>query len=342
MSLIRKRKLTQNQSRRIDQNNELLNDSTLASGIIVSHFGKQLDVKITQTGNQYVTIGQIYRCYSRTNLPMLAVNDGVKLSFDAVAELGRIEKLLPRQSLITRPDRYHKVKPVGANVDLLVIVFAPLPAPSAALIDRYLLIGHITQTPCLLLLNKADLLDTQTDKTAHHTSNPSAAQLLADYAKLGIATLASSFTTGIGLTQLASVLQGKTSIFAGQSGVGKSSLINLLIDHAAQATNIISDNSKLGQHTTTASRLLFFAAQNPDDGGIIDTPGIREYGIWHLSKNDILGGFIELNPLANACKFRNCAHTQNSVGCALWAAAARGEVLPRRIDSLLTLQTEAV
>ena len=130
-------------------------------------------------------------------------------------------------------------------------------------------------------------------------------------------------------------------IFAGQSGVGKSSLINALLPESAQSVNIISTNSKLGQHTTTTSRLLPFNPTDLTKGGVVDTPGIREYGIWHLSPEDIIAGFVELEPLAGYCKFRDCKHTHNSKGCALWQAVQEGTVLQRRVESLVTLQAEA-
>lgn len=130
-------------------------------------------------------------------------------------------------------------------------------------------------------------------------------------------------------------------IFAGQSGVGKSSLINALLPESAQEVNVISTNSQLGQHTTTTSRLLPFDPSDLSQGGIVDTPGIREYGIWHLTPEDIITGFVELAPLAGECKFRDCKHTENSKGCALWQAVNAGDVLRRRVENLVTLQAEA-
>lgn len=156
MSLIRKRKLTKNQTRQIQKNQEVLvDDETLATGVVVSHFGKQLDVQITCRPDvmpshvdtvepmipNLMTVGQIWRCHARTNLPMLTTGDVVKVSLDSVSGTGRIEALLPRTTLITRPDRYHKVKPVASNVAILAIIFAPLPKPATGLIDRYILMA---------------------------------------------------------------------------------------------------------------------------------------------------------------------------------------------------------
>ncbi|MDO4426698.1 MAG: ribosome small subunit-dependent GTPase A [Moraxella sp.] len=342
--LIRKRKLTQNQSRQIAQNNEQVDDSLLHTGVIVSHFGKQLLVQLTalastpsntDTTPEHPTptlapkLGDIVRCHTRTNLPMMTVGDTVKISYTANDEFGRIEKLGDRTTLITRPDRYHKVKPVAANVDLLVVVFAPLPKPATSLIDRYLLIAHLSQVPVLLVLNKADLIDADTQK------------IYDEYQALGINMVMTSITNPDSLATLTQHLTGKLAIFAGQSGVGKSSIINHLLPDAEQSTNMISEISKLGQHTTTTSRLLAYDPFDLGKGGVIDTPGIREYGVWHLSKDTILGAFSELASYNGDCAFRDCTHAQNAKGCALWQAVEKGEVLARRVESLLELQAEA-
>lgn len=330
MSLIRKRKLTKNQTRRIESNAAFTgDDSTLAKGVIVAHFGKQLDVQISDKGQTALTIGDIYRCHARTNLPMLTAGDWVQISFDAVGGLGRIETLLPRHTLITRPDRYHKLKPVAANADLLVIVFADLPKPATGLIDRYLLIAHLSGIKPLLVLNKTDL--------------PVSADTLGifeEYHALGYDCIKTSSHKKDGLDVLQNRLSGKLAIFAGQSGVGKSSLINALLPNAGLDTNVLSTQSQLGQHTTTTSRLIAYDPKAMDKGGVIDTPGIREYGIWHLQKKDILGGFSELAPLADLCRFRDCNHAPNAKGCALWQAVASGTVLARRVESLTRLQEE--
>ncbi|WFF39171.1 ribosome small subunit-dependent GTPase A [Moraxella nasibovis] len=348
MSLIRRRKLTKNQTRQIQKNQDnFADDGTLVGGVIVSHFGKQLDVQITQLprilpesdgdglGDGRLRVGEIWRCHARTNLPMMAAGDEVKFSVDMTAGMGRIELLSDRRTLITRPDRYNKVKPVAANVDTLAIVFAPLPKPATNLIDRYLLVARLSGVRPLLVLNKADLLADFDEVN----------QIFQEYQALGerydfdiIQT--SSLTQG-GLDELMSHLDGKLTIFAGQSGVGKSSLINQILPNANQSTNVISVGSQLGQHTTTTSRLLAFDDHDLSKGGIIDTPGIREYGIWHLSGDDIMAGFDELNDLRGTCQFRDCNHAQNAKGCAFWQAVADGEVLARRVESFNELTEEA-
>ncbi|MFW2176528.1 MULTISPECIES: ribosome small subunit-dependent GTPase A [unclassified Moraxella] len=350
MALIRKRKLTDQQTRRIakqQQQGQAVDNDTLMDGIVISNFGKQLDVQATTLPKQLpqkptiapnepepfwqaIELHSVWRCHTRTNLPLIATGDKVRFSADPNTGLGRIEAIYDRANIINRPDRYHKLKPIASNVDILAIVFAPLPAPSAQLIDRYLVACHYSNIQPLLILNKADLLS--------DPNHQSAKDLLDTYAKLGYATLTTQAKGD--LSELEATVKNKTVIFAGQSGVGKSSLVNKLLPNVEQLVNEISVISQLGQHTTTTSRLMPFDKTDLAKGAIIDTPGIREYGLWHLDKADILAGFIELEPLASQCRFRDCKHTQNTPNCAMWQAVADGEVLASRVENLVLLQEE--
>ena len=180
MALIRKRRLTEQQRRRIEkkQHNrqQEFNPDLDIEGLVVQHYGRQLEVQVcslpksmskrpeTVTGEpdafwREVVLGDIWRCHTRTNLATLVTGDRVTWQADSNTGLGVISALHPRRSLLSRPDRYHKLKPVAANVDLILIVFAPTPEPSAGLLDRYLVACNSANIDALLVLNKADLLE---------------------------------------------------------------------------------------------------------------------------------------------------------------------------------------
>ncbi|WP_410472301.1 ribosome small subunit-dependent GTPase A [Faucicola mancuniensis] len=357
MALIRKRKLTDQQTRRIikqQKQQQAVELDDLMDGVVIANYGKQLEVQATSLPNiiperptpkdnepepfwQAIELHSVWRCHTRTNLSLIATGDKVRFSADPNTGLGRIEAIYDRKNVIFRPDRYHKLKPIASNVDILAIVFAPLPLPSAQLIDRYLVACHTANIKPLLILNKADLLNNDNNADSQNSSD-TALQLLKDYQKLGYDGL---ITQSDGdLVELKNVIDKKTVIFAGQSGVGKSSLVNQLLPNVTQLINEISVISQLGQHTTTTSRFLPFVSTDLAQGAIIDTPGIREYRLWHLQADDILSGFVELAPLTGECRFRDCKHTQNTPNCAMWQAVERGDVLARRVENLVLLIEE--
>ena len=346
MALIRKRRLTEQQQRRIEKQHktrqEEIDTSNDLEGLVVQHYGRQLEVQALSTPEKHpekpqvkegepepswkpIELGSVWRCHTRTNLELLITGDRVKWQADPNTGLGIITAIHPRQSLLTRPDRYHKVKPVAANISLIVIVFAPLPEPAPGLIDRYLVACADANIPALLVLNKIDLLK----------ENDSILGLVQEYEHLGYEILQTQSTGD--LSELAHRLAGETVAFVGQSGVGKSSLINTMVPNAAQKTNIISENSALGQHTTTSTRLIRFG----EGASLIDSPGIREFGLWHLDSEKVQRGFPEIENLLGHCQFRNCTH-KHEKQCALRLAAKNGEILTRRLDSFLRLIDEIV
>ena len=344
MALIRKRRLTEQLQRRIQKQQqtrqEELDTSNDLEGLVVQHYGRQLEVQAlslpdeqpikpeVKTGEpdpfwKPIEIGTVWRCHTRTNLEALVTGDRVKWQADPNTGLGIITAIHPRQSLLTRPDRYHKVKPVAANVSLIVIVFASFPEVAPSLIDRYIVACADADIPALLVLNKADLIQ----------ENDPILTLMQEYRVLGYEVM--QCQSNGDLTALADRLAGETVAFVGQSGVGKSSLINALVPDAAQKTNIISENSALGQHTTTSTRLIAFG----EGAALIDSPGIREFGLWHLNADKVQRGFPELENLLGHCQFRNCTH-KHEKQCALRLAAESGEILQRRLDSYLRLTDE--
>lgn len=280
-------------------------------GLVIAHFGVQVDV---EDGD-----GQICRCHLRANLPTLVTGDRVVWRAGNQGQ-GVIVAQLPRSSELCRPDSRGQLKPVAANVDQIVIVFAPLPQPHANLIDRYLIAAEHAGIRPLLLLNKADLLDE--DNAAFIDS------LLTTYRQLDYPLLEVSAHEGAGMDQLRAALDDRISVFVGQSGVGKSSLVNGLLPGVDLKVGALSELTGKGTHTTTTARLFHF----PEGGDLIDSPGIREFGLGHVSRDDVEAGFIEFRELLGRCRFRDCRHDREP-GCALLQALEEGRIQPQRLAS---------
>ena len=226
-----------------------------------------------------------------------------------------------RHSVLSRPDPYGKLKPVAANIDQILLVIAPLPEPHANLIDRYLVAAQAVEIEPVILLNKMDLLVGNPELQA------SMDELLSIYPTLGYRVLHTSIKDS-GLEDLHDALRERTSVFVGQSGVGKSSLVNALLPDADIRVGALSENTQKGTHTTTTALLLHLTC----GGTLIDSPGIREFGLWHMSKQQVEQGFREFRPLLGTCKFRDCQH-EHEPGCAILEAVESGGVSERRLDS---------
>ncbi|MFC3608623.1 small ribosomal subunit biogenesis GTPase RsgA [Stutzerimonas tarimensis] len=285
------------------------------TGLVIAHFGVQVEVEAL-IGEQ---AGQVFRCHLRANLPPLVTGDQVVWR-PGNQGIGVIVAQLPRHTELCRPDPRGQLKPVAANVDLIVIVFAPLPEPHANLIDRYLVAAEHAGIQPQLLLNKADLIDAQNETALN--------ALLEVYRSLGYPLLEVSAHQGDGMAELQRRLDGKTAVFVGQSGVGKSSLVNSLLPGIDTRVGALSELTGKGTHTTTTARLFHF----PGGGQLIDSPGIREFGLGHVSRDDVEAGFIEFRDLLGRCRFRDCKHDREP-GCALLEALDQGRIQPQRMDS---------
>ncbi len=277
-------------------------------GLLVAHHGVNLIIEDD--------LGVLHSCKSRKNIEALATGD--KVVWQAFNDgTGVIVAMIPRSHILARPTSGRKTRPMAANVNLMVIVVAPEPAPSATTLDRYLVICELLNLKPLIVTNKIDLL------TSENQSNFIAQMKV--YENLGYDWLHISTKAKEGLQQLVDSLKNKTSIFVGQSGVGKSSLISSIVPHADIQVGKLS-NTLLGKHTTTCARLYHL-----DEGGdLIDSPGIRRFGLWHLSSESLIQGFKEFAPFIGLCRFRNCKHEQEPE-CALIQAVEDGNIAQQRL-----------
>ena len=283
-------------------------------GLIIAHYGAQLDIEPLDAP------GETYRCHLRANLPPLVTGDHIVWRASVKDDMGVVVALSERSSLLSRPDPRGQLKPVAANIDYIVLVIAPVPTPYPNLIDRYLVAAETVHITPVILLNKTDLLD--------DASRIQLDDMLTDYEQLGYRVLRASTQTADGLSELKQLLKEHTSVFVGQSGVGKSSLVNKLLPGVETKVGSLSENTGKGTHTTTAAKLFHF----PDGGMLIDSPGIREFGLWHMKPADVLHGFCEFRPFIGRCKFRDCQHKQEP-GCALRQALLNGDIQSRRMNS---------
>ena len=284
------------------------------SGTVVSNFGTQVDVE----ANDGDLNGKIIRCHMRSNLDPLVTGDKVIWRFGE--PYGVVVARIDRYSELIRPDAYGKLRPVAANVDVIAIVFSPKPTAFSNLIDRYLVAAEAQNIQPILVLNKTDL-DTKNEFSSIN-------QLVHDYKSIGYDVLSVSAKTADGFESLKDYLRNKTAIFVGQSGVGKSSLINRLQPQANAVVGSLSIGKEKGTHTTTVSRLFHFA----HGGVLIDSPGIREFSLTHLTQEQVINSFIDFRPYLGRCKFRDCLH-KSEPGCSLLDAISQKKILQSRFDN---------
>lgn len=196
---------------------------------------------------------------------------------------------------------------------------AGIPSPSWVLLDSYLAAAHCLGIQALIVFNKIDL------------NQDEFAQYLTLYQKLGFKVFLVSAVTGQGKLTLAQSMASHCSIFVGQSGVGKSSLIKLLLPQETIAIGDLHQTSQLGKHTTSTA-FLYTLPQEIGGGKLIDSPGIRQFGLWPMKPFELSRAFIDLAPYSDLCKFRNCRH-QHEPDCAVKAALLEGEIALSRLNS---------
>ena len=278
---------------------------------------------ITSYGRRYIVrtaTGQLYDATTRKKRVDFACGDWVNIVVQN-AQQAVIEDFQPRKSLLYRQDAW-KTKLIAANVDRLFIVLAAVPSPSETLLQRALLAAEAGEIEPFIVLNKTDLAETAPWR-----------ERLAFYQNLGYPLIEVSALNSV--EALRPFLHGYTSIFLGQSGMGKSTLTNALLGETRARTNEISAALDSGKHTTTHAQLYDLA----ETTFLIDSPGLQEFGVHHLEAPNLLHYFPDMRHLIGQCRFHNCSHRQEP-NCAVKAAVEQGEVAASRLAFLQRITDE--
>ena len=287
---------------------------------------------VASHGRHYVARdvdGKLWHCIARGKKREVAVNDLVHVtdlgnSGDVSQPQAVIEQIEPRGTLFRRSDQF-KEKAIAANVDQVWFVVATEPSFDPELLSRVQIACAAEGIDFTIILNKADLTELL----------PRAQTLLAPFARIGIPLIETSTLTSQGIHQLRDQVNGRSTALTGQSGMGKSSLINALVPDAKATIGEISHFLDTGRHTTTTVQ----AYQQGADTTIIDVPGLQVFGLSHLNDEQILLAFSEFRPHLGDCRFRDCRHDQDP-GCALRAAVDNGSATDSRLQLLRRLLQE--
>ncbi|MEE4216556.1 MAG: ribosome small subunit-dependent GTPase A [Xanthomonadales bacterium] len=279
-----------------------------SSGIVEMQSGERLD------------------CKYRRSVGRPVCGDRVLVSGSESDESSVVSAILPRSNEFMRANAKQKKQIIAANLDQVMIVIAPEPEPSRDLVERYLVAVHSLGIEPVLVVNKSELLD-----PGRHDRSSSLGRL-DEYAQLGYQVVKTSCKGLPGTDSLLPALQTKTSILVGQSGVGKSSLVNALLPDLELQTGALSRVTGKGTHTTTTTIMYTL----PCSGRLIDSPGVWEYGLWQMEQRDLAAGFGEFSPYATSCRFNDCSH-RGEPGCGVRKAAESGQVRAWRYASYLRL-----
>ncbi|WP_309565303.1 ribosome small subunit-dependent GTPase A [Methylobacillus flagellatus] len=286
--------------------------NALLNGLVVASYGKRYGVELED--------GVELSCVTRGKKTDLACGDRVKVKLTGPSE-GVVEQLEPRSSLLYRSNSFRS-KMLAANVSQAVIVLATQPSFYEELLNRCLVACEAAGVKAVIVLNKCDL-DNAEDVMSR----------LQDYVALGYTIQPLSARDDI--APLRQWLAGETSVLVGQSGMGKSTIVNALLPDKMVRTQEVSTVLDSGKHTTTAAHLYHLDAESK----LIDSPGLQEFGLHHLDGEQLELAFVEFRPYLGKCRFNNCRHLKEP-DCAIRAAADAGAILPRRLAYYQQLRQE--
>ena len=297
--------------------------SIVPEGILVDHEGTQTTCTLR---------GLLKKDKSQFK-NLVTVGDFVRFQKLTATE-GIINQIEPRFSVLSRADNITRRKEqlIAANIDQVLITASVVEPPlKPSLIDRYIIAAHKGKMTPIIVINKIDLLEdeTETDDLLHEKELYEEA--IRAYASADIRVIPVSASTGEGIDELKAVMKDKASVFSGQSGTGKSSLINMVTGLNLNVGDVVG-RTKKGAHTTTTAKLVPLSF----GGWCIDTPGIKSFGVWDLQKDEIEEYFDEIFEHGKGCRFPDCTHTHEA-GCAVHVAVEKGQISPLRFESFITL-----
>jgi ribosome biogenesis GTPase len=278
-------------------------NSSLQQGQVIASYGKRYGVELKD--------GTHISCVTRGKKNDLACGDQVEVKMTDTLE-GVVENLHPRTNLLFRSNAY-KTKTLASNVTQVIIVLATTPSFYEALLNRCLIAAEAAGIKAVIVLNKSDLAD-----------NSEAMKLLKVYQDLGYQV--QSLSAKQDINPLKQWLSGQVSVLVGQSGMGKSTIVNALLPESAVRTQEVSEVLDSGKHTTTAAHLYHLDATSD----LIDSPGLQEFGLNHLSIEQLERAFIEFRPYLGKCRFNNCKHIHEP-DCTIIGATEVGKISPVRL-----------
>lgn len=299
-------------------------------GLVIKNTGSWVTVRLDDENTVNCKMRGVLRLKGLRCTNPVAVGDRVQVE-DKGGDAPVVGEIEPRRNYIIRraSNLSKEFQIIAANLDQAVLVATLTnPETSTTFIDRFLATAEAYQVPAVLVFNKIDLLDTD---EWHKRLD----ELKALYESIGYPVVTMSAATGEGADALRAQLAGKMSLLSGNSGVGKSSIINLLVPDAHVRVGDVSHTHHKGMHTTTFSELLDL----PDGGAIIDTPGVKAFGTIDFERAEVAHYFPEIFKISDDCRFNNCTHTHEP-GCAVLAAVEQGLIAPSRFTSYLSILDE--